>query len=123
MATKHLPPIRQGDDYIVEVTFPDLIDITGFKIYLTLKEDFAVLDTDAALKYMLIAGDSIIDDAVNGKCVINVPAATTHEILPGEYFYDLRAVSTTGVVETLLPPISEYDYKLQVIPQVTQELL
>lgn len=41
MATiKHLPNMRQGDDYTVELKYPAGTNITGFKFYLTLKASF-----------------------------------------------------------------------------------
>lgn len=120
--TKHLPPIRQGDDYKSKIAFPVGTDITGVRFFLTLKNDFEDPDELAVLQYTHTAGVGADDDAINGNCVFAVPAAVTATLPAGAYFYDLQAVFIAGDVVTLAPPIKEYKVKLAVIPQVTRAI-
>lgn len=119
---KHLPSIRQGDDYKFAVNFPAGTNITGVRFFLTLKNGFDDLDSAAVLQHTHTAGTGADDDALNGSCVFAVPAAITATIPAGAYFYDFQAVFTNDEVLTLAPPIEEYKVKLSVIPQVTRAI-
>jgi hypothetical protein len=120
MASKHLPNLRQGDDYTIEIKYPAGTDITGFKFYITLKSDFEDLDSTAALQYSTVAGDGLLDDPIKGVCFLTVPAAVMAMVVAGSYFYDLQAIAPSGLVTTLAPPIDDYKYRLSVIPQITR---
>lgn len=120
MAIKHLPNLRQGDDYVVEIAYNPVIDITGFKFYLTLKSSFDIQDDAAELQYSTVAGNSLLDNPTAGICFLTVPASVMSNVKAGDYYYDLQAITSTGMIETLLPPIEDYKFKLKVIPQVTR---
>ena len=120
MAIKHLPNMRQGDDYTVEIKYPIGTNITGFKFYLTLKASFDDLDAAAILQYSQVVGDNILDDALNGVLFFSVPASITATVAAGSYYYDFQQISIGGQVETLMPPIDDHKHKLIVIPQVTR---
>ena len=120
MSAIHLPDLRQGDDYSIEIKYPAGTDITGFRFYFTLKNSFDELDADAVLQYSTTAGSGTLDTPLLGSCVMTVPAASTASVAPGGYFYDLQAADNGGHVVTLVPPLSDYNHKLVVIPQVTR---
>lgn len=123
MIRKHLPDIRQGDDYSLKLEYPDGMDITGFKWQLTLKSSFDLPDSSAVLQKVKIAGDSQLDTPMQGICYIILTGLETGNLPAGRYYYDLQAVSNTGVITTLLPPTAEYKYKIAVIPQITRGVL
>lgn len=120
--SKHLPNIRQGDDYTFNFAYPVGTDTTGFKFYLTLKNSFDDLDEAAVMQHSKTAGDHALDDVLNGKLVFLVPAIVTANVPRGSYFYDFQAIDATGGIVTLAPPIDDHKYKLQVIPQVTRAI-
>lgn len=119
---KHLPPIRQGDDYKLRVQLPAGTNISGVRFFLTLKNSFDDDDSAAVLQHIQVTGINPEDDALNGLCLFTVVAAITAQIPAGAYFYDFQMVTTTGEVITLAPPIEEYKVKLSVIPQVTRAI-
>jgi hypothetical protein len=117
---KHLPTIRQGDDYKVRVNFPAGTDITGARFFLTLKNSFDDDDGAAVLQWVHLVGSGENDDAQNGFCLIAIPASVTAQIPAGAYLYDFQATFANNERVTLAPPIEEYKVKLTVIPQVTR---
>ena len=121
-ASKHLPDLRQGDDYSIEIKYPAGTNITGYKFYFTMKNAFEDLDTAAVLQHSSVAGTSLLDIPLTGVCFLTVPAATTALAPAGAYYYDLQAIDASGHVMTLAPPIAEYKHKLTVIPQVTMTI-
>lgn len=118
----HLPDLRQGDDYTLKIAYPIATDITGYKFYLTLKNTFLELDADAPLQYSCVAGTGSLDDPLAGICYFTVPASVMALVQAGSYYYDLQAISTIGEIQTLAPPIDDYEFKLNVIPQITQAI-
>lgn len=118
--SKHLPNIRQGDDYAFAVAYPNATNITGFKFYLTLKNSFDDLDSAAVLQHSVVVGSHPLDDVLNGNAVFFIPASITATVPRGNYYYDFQAIDNSGGILTIAPPETDYKYKLQVIPQVTR---
>jgi hypothetical protein len=112
-----IPDIRIGDDYTLKINYPADVDIRGFKFYLTLKKSFSDLDSDAVLQVSHVAGSGDLDS--KSSCFLTVPASKTEKLKKGGYLYGLQAISASGEIETLAPPIGDYTQKIAVIPSVT----
>ena len=108
--------LRQGDTEKLKLDYGGDNDITGFKWWLTLKEEFDQPDAEAALQVSTAAGDHVDDDPAHGIAylVFTVTAPA------GCYYYDLQERSAAGEIRTLLPLQEDYRTKLRVYPQVTQ---
>lgn len=122
MAT-YLEDIRQGDDYVIKVDFGSTNDITGFEFWITLKQDFEQTDAQAVLQFTTVAGDDTADDPTHGIAYIRIPAATTKAIDPSSYIYDVQVKTTTGSVQTIIPPNADYTDRVKVIPEVTKAIV
>jgi hypothetical protein len=122
MAT-YLEDIRQGDDYVIKVDFGSDNNITGFEFWITLKQDFEQTDAQAVLQFTTVAGDDTADDPTHGIAYIRIPAATTKAIDPSSYIYDVQVKTTTGSVQTIIPPNSDYTDRVKVIPEVTKAIV
>jgi len=124
---KYLPDMRVGDDYSIQLTVNNTdttpVDVTGYKFWLTLKADYTLDDTLAALQFSTTAGDNANDDLLNGKVFLYVPGSLTKTVLPGQYYYDIQQKSSTGGLSTVLPPIADYRDRLLVVPEVTQTII
>lgn len=119
MAT-YLQDIRQGDDYVVKLNFGTTNNITGFEFWLTLKSDFDLPDSDAALQFMTTAGDYVGDDPLHGIAYLVVPAAITGDTEAGCYYYDLQCKTPTGLITTIVPPVDRYKDRITIAPEVTK---
>lgn len=119
---QYLEDIRQGDDYVLKVDFGTANNITGFEFWLTLKQDFEQTDAQAVLQVSTVAGDDTADDPTHGIAYIRIPAATTKTIDPNSYLYDLQVKTSTGLVQTIIPPNADYKDRVKVIPEVTKAI-
>lgn len=93
-------PFR-GDTRRYPLTFTDsagaAIDITGWTIWFTLKEDPDVADVQAALQVSSTAGDDAADLPLQGKMFIEV----FYAVEPGQYHFDYQRV-IAGKAVTIL---------------------
>lgn len=122
---KYLPDMRAGDDYNIKLRILDnnsnVVDITGYKFWLTLKSSFEETDNLAVLQFNTIAGYNNNDDPTQGICYLAVPAALTKPIAAGSYYYDIQQEVGTNVT-TVLPPVADYKDKIIVVPEVTRAI-
>ena len=118
----YLEDIRQGDDYTLKVNF-GANDITGFEFWLTLKNDFEDTDANAVLQVTSVAGSDPGDDPTHGIAYIRILASQTKQIIPGSYIYDLQVKTTSGLINTIIPPNSDYKDRVKVIPEVTKAIV
>jgi hypothetical protein len=112
MTNKSLDVVR-GDDkyYIINITdgagLP--IDITGWTVFLTIKEDTAVPDEEA------IISKTITDhmDPTNGKSKIHLANTETNHV--GTYYYDIQIKKPSGGVDDIFTVLSgEIEFKQDV---------
>ncbi|CAK0768961.1 hypothetical protein CCP3SC15_3950001 [Gammaproteobacteria bacterium] len=88
-------PIYRGDTLTRKITITaggSPIDITGWKLWVTLKKNFDDPDSSAVLQFGALAGDNPGDNPSAGEIWLQIPAAMTTEIEPGKYVYDVQLV-------------------------------
>ena len=100
MENVNLTAVR-GDSFIKTLTFTDssgnAIDITGWKVYFTIKEDESDSDDDALIKKDITSHS----DPTNGKTNIEVEATDTNSLL-GVYYYDIQVKKGSGEIFTVM---------------------
>lgn len=92
-----IPEFYRGDTkrYKVTVTDPvtsNPVNITGWKVYFTLKSDKDFTDAEAEAQVIAIAGADAADDVVNGVMYVELDSVTS-KIEPANYYYDFQAVA------------------------------
>jgi hypothetical protein len=95
-------PIHAGDDYDHSFTVERAglpLDLTGAKVWFTVKKDVADTDDEALLQYSSDAVTELeVTAPVQGKFVIHLKAADTAE-MEGIWPYDIKAkLNTTKIV-------------------------
>lgn len=96
MAIKDIP---RGSTKRWKFTFTDLlgvvINITGWKLYFTVKASINDLDVAALIQVNTTAGDDGDDDVLNGVMHLKVTSAET-DVLEDLYHYDFTRVIPGG---------------------------
>lgn len=113
---KDLSSFVRGDDWAIKLTVTsnnNILNITGYTYWLTLKVNMDDLDANAALQVQIVPESA---DAVQGVVIIKAPAAQTSLLEPISYFYDIQQVDTNGEVQTLMIG------KVKVIKDVTRSI-
>lgn len=86
----------RGDARLVKMSFKKKdgtpIDITGWKVYLTMKASLADADEDAALQKIQI----VHTDAVNGLTEILINSEESAALQPRIYYCDVQLTDTVG---------------------------
>lgn len=94
-------PIHAGDDYDHSFTVERAgapLDLSGAKIWFTIKEEESDTDAEALLQYDSdTVSDIEITDAVNGKFIIHLQSADTLQ-LNGVWLYDIKTKLATGKI-------------------------
>ena len=91
--------IIRGDDVSITLTYTDAdgvaIDITGYSVFLTAKDevDDDATDADAIITKKV----TVHSDPTNGETVIALTDADT-DVALGDYFADIQVVTGTGDV-------------------------
>lgn len=111
--------ITRGDTYVEDWTVTDnngvALDITGGKLYFSVKTDYSVADGSATLALTSPSTGITIVDAATGKARLLITAAQTSAMTAGlTYVYDVQFKDVNGVVTTLDKG------KITVEPDVTQ---
>lgn len=91
-----------------EQTIP--LNITGYKIFFTMKPDMDVMDSQAALTKVLTTHSS----ATAGRTVLSLTNSDTYKLNPGNYYYDIQTKDGSGKVKTVVVD------KVLVLPDVTR---
>lgn len=95
----NITPVRSGDDKVYRVTVKANkvpVDITGDKFYFTVKDDKFYEDAEADLQVSVIAAGT---NAAAGIVFLHLPKASTLNVSPGTYYYDIvwiRLTSSSG---------------------------
>ena len=84
----------RGDTKNYAFDFGCGVDITGWKIYFTLKEKKGDADSAATVQVFNVAGDNPGDDILDGKMIVTAHAADTASLIPDTtYFYGFQRVA------------------------------
>ncbi len=94
---------HRGDDYTLTLTFADT-DITGYKIYYTLKENETDDDDDAVIA-KTVASHS---DPTNGITAVTLSAEETNDLL-GTYYYDAQYKAAGGTIKTAMSGVITFN--------------
>ena len=93
--------IIRGDDKYYDINFKDkdqnAIDITGWKLYFTVKKNLGDSDEEAVIKKDITTHT----DPSNGKTRLHLTNADT-EINGGDYYYDIQVKRTSDDVFTVM---------------------
>jgi hypothetical protein len=96
--------VYRGDDLTLTLNFTgstgEIIDISGWKIYFTIKRDVSVLDEDAT-GFDGTQKSYIINNGTSGIATVYLTALET-TILEDEFLYDIEIIDATGIVVTVL---------------------
>ena len=100
MATKNITVYR-GDTHALTCIFEDRagakLDITGWKLYLTIKYSPDDLDADAVLSKTVTSHTF----PLLGRSKITMTAAETNSLY-GDYYYDIQYKKPAGTIQTAL---------------------
>jgi len=89
----------RGDSQLLYCTIThngDVVDITGYTFYFTVKRDWNTPDAEAVIALNI----TDLTDPTNGKFNINVSSSLTEDLLKN-YVYDIRSEDTGGKFITL----------------------
>jgi len=98
-----LQPLYRGDSREYNLTFTDsnggAIDISGWKVYFTMKKDYKDDDTKAVIKKDI----TVPGGSVSGKTGFILSPTDTENIKPDNYYYDIQVKRG---VESILTVVS-----------------
>lgn len=93
--------IYRGDDKDFTIHFKDAVDadvdITGWKVYFTVKKNESDVDVDAVITKDITSHT----DPTGGDTKISLVGADTED-LAGNYYYDIQVKKTGGTVFTIV---------------------
>jgi hypothetical protein len=94
--------LTRGDSHTFGLTLTNksdgsVRDITGWTFYLTIKSNITDLDSAAVLQKVVTSHI----DPTNGKTTIGIVPTDTFNIEPGDYFYDIQALTNLNNVYTI----------------------
>lgn len=97
-----LSPLYRGDSREYSLVFTDskgaVIDITGWKVYFTLKQNHLIEDGEAVIKKDITNHEA----PKEGKTKIVLAPSDTDNLKPGNYFYDVQIKKPNGDVVTVV---------------------
>lgn len=97
----NLSPLYRGDSREYSLSFTDSqgvkIDITGWKVYFTLKKNEVDGDSNASVKKDVTEHEA----PTEGKTKIVLASADTDNLEPGEYHYDIQVKTANGSIMTV----------------------
>lgn len=94
MPIKNIP---RGDSRPYKFEFGLGVDITGWKIFFTVKENADDDDTSAIFQIITTAGDDVSDDVLNGKMTIWLESDMSSLLEPNvKYWYGFQRVLTVA---------------------------
>jgi len=100
MPNTNLPDFKQGDDKEYNLFFKrangDAIDITGWTIWLTFKENINDLDSQAVIQKKITQHIN----PTQGESSVHLSGSDTTTLL-GRYFYDVQVKLINGYIKTV----------------------
>jgi len=116
MAWCILNPIYRGDSREYTLNFTDsegaVIDITGWKVFFTLKRYYSYGDSKAVIKKDI----ETHYDPINGKTKIILLPDDTENLIRGTYYYDIQVKRAEQNILTVLSGT------IEVKPDVTRRI-
>ena len=111
---QYIEDFRQGDTKVSVVDYGKGVDITGWILYLILRNNLD--DTENVLQVSTTAGDNPLDDIANGLVHITVTAEESAALDPKKYYYAVKVNKggSPSVIWTLLPPITDVKDRVEV---------
>ena len=98
----NVQPFYRGDTVEWKLEFTDeqggAVDISQWKVYLTLKESRSLMDRHAMLQMRYLPGPGT--DSEEGVFYLQLSATLTETFPPGRYFGDVQIIKADGVVRT-----------------------
>jgi len=92
--------VTRGDSVDWDIYFNDEhnanIDITGWTLFFTVKDNAGQVDDDAKIKKDITTHT----DPINGKSTISLSSSDTANLL-GNYLYDIQVKKSTGQIKTI----------------------
>jgi hypothetical protein len=102
-ANANLDPITEADTAPFSLSLTDgdgnAIDITGWTVWCTVKENQDDVDADATIQKVVGAGEH--DDAANGETSFTFTSDDTAD-LDGDYYYDIQVLTDNNEIYTLV---------------------
>lgn len=99
--SQSLSGLYRGDTLTLSLSFKDSagdpLDITGWKLYLTIKKNITDTDDDAVVSME----EDTHSDPTGGITSFKVPAADTHDLL-GRHYYDIQVKRPNGDISTIV---------------------
>lgn len=99
---------QAGDTWERNLKFTDQndnnIDITGWTIVLTIKEQRSDADSDALFQKTVTSHNN----ATAGETSVTLTATETEDLL-GDYWYDIKYKTDSGVVDTILAGVFRFE--------------
>ena len=82
---------------------PQIVDITGWKLWFTVKKYLADPDSLAVFQGTTVSGDVVITAATSGKALCTMPAISTRALPDGvtRLIYDVQGKDLTGIISTV----------------------
>lgn len=108
--------IVRGDTYVESWAITlngSAVDLTGGKLYFTLKSGYAVADP-GSLQLTSPSSGITIDNAAGGLATMTITATQTAALTPGAYVYDIQFKDSNGKVTTFARGIATVDYDVTV---------
>lgn len=117
---KDLSNFRQGDTKKIKIDYGTGFDVTGYKFWFTLRNNFG--DVTFVAQASTTAGDNPLDDIANGLVWLFLESDVSKLIATGKYFWDVqRAIpGTPPDVLTLIPLEKNLKDKISVLDHVTK---
>lgn len=102
--------VIRGDTLALLLQISPAKDISGWAVFLTVNPGSSPADDTAAIisqTFTVTSGQSFTDQngnvysATNGQFLFTVPNATTQNLVPGAYFYDMQAKDLFGNINSV----------------------
>lgn len=108
-------PMKIGEDFHIYIEYDDLIDITGYKHYFTLRY---TLEGSPVLSVSSTVGDHPLDSVENRKAGIAISNTLTSQLQRGRFYWELQVETpdNPGNKITLSPPPEDFRDMLRVVP-------
>lgn len=90
------------EDWVLTQEDGNPFDLTGVKLFFTVKTDPTIADVSANLRLTSTPSSGItITDAANGEVSLSITQSQTAALTPQSYYYDIQVVTATPKVYTL----------------------
>lgn len=110
--------IVRGDTYeetwVLTDSLGAAVDLTGGKLYFTMKNNFTDADGSAIIALSSPASGIVITSAPTGAATFTITAAQSAAFVVGSYKYDVQFKDVNGLIKTLVRGIVTVDYDVTI---------